>query len=85
MEKADVMESRFDIQVKKMSQLVELQKNFKKSNEVGQIMLQFQRDIFRRKIEKNYPILVSLLKECNDYKESCQEGSTRIELNDPDK
>lgn len=53
-ENADVLQSRFEYQIKKMSQLIELQKNFMKSNQVGQTILKYQRDIFRRKIEKNY-------------------------------
>lgn len=73
-ENADVLQSRFEFQIKKMAQLIELHKNFMKSNEVGQTILKFQRDIFRRKIEKNYTILVQLLIECHDYIESCCQG-----------
>lgn len=79
------MQSRFEFQVKKMAQLIELQKNFMKSNQVGQVVLQYQRDIFRRKVEKNYPLLVQLMIECHSYVAKCTDGPGRIELNDPDK
>lgn len=68
-----------------MSQLIELQKNFMKSNQVGQTILKYQRDIFRRKIEKNYTILVELLIECNEYIAKCTEGKQQIQLKDQDK
>ena len=68
-----------------MAQLIELQKNFMKSNEVGQTILKFQREIFRRKIEKNYSELVKLLIQCHDYIDGCSQGGGQIQLNDEDK
>ena len=60
-ENADVMESRFDQQIIKLSQLIELQKSFSKSNEVSQEIIQHVRNVFRRKVEKNYKLLVEEL------------------------
>ena len=48
------MESRFDQQIIKLDQLIEMQKNFKITNEVNQEVMQIVRNIFRRKVEKNY-------------------------------
>lgn len=85
-ENADVMQSRFEHLVKKNQQLINLHKNFKKSSEVGQHVMHFIRDIFRRKVEKNYPILTKLLIDLYRFIRECKdEGPGRILLNDKDK
>ena len=58
MENADVLESRFDQQIKKLSQLIELQKSFNKTSEVNQEVMQLIRNLFRRKVEKNFKMIV---------------------------
>lgn len=68
------MESRFDQQIIKLDQLIEMQKNFKITNEVNQEVMQIVRNIFRRKVEKNYQILVEDLIKLNDFIEQCRDG-----------
>lgn len=43
------------------------------------------RDIFRRKVEKNYPMLVKLLIELDQYVINCSEGPDKIQLDDQEK
>lgn len=68
-----------------MVQLINLHKNFKKSSEVGQQVMHHIRDIFRRKVEKNYPLLVKLLIELDQYVSDCKDGPSKIQLDDQEK